>query len=915
MITSIQQTKPDIMARLLKIDKAYHSHHMSEVGPDYIRLMGDEVRGNAAAIPFFSSVHGRLASNETTFSPEYWRTNLESPVRFREAVEAILNHEIGKAAVFLEIGPHSALAGPLRQIFSHASSPTPYVSAMLRGQDCTVSFLAAIGKLHSLGIPIDLQSRFPNGTCLPDLPRYPWNHEESYWYESRVSKEHRQRRFPLHDLLGLRSSDSSELEPVFRNLLHLSNVPWVRDHKLGEDIVFPFAGYIALAGEAVRQITGTENGYHVRNVIVATAFVVSEGKPMEMVSTFKPQRLTNSLNCSWWEFTVSSHNGHAWVKHCTGEVAPVSSQPVSVIELAYLPRKINAKRYYETMRKGGLDLGPCFQTLEDIQTTTDSENRAIAKVLNGRQGDEQNYHIHPTTLDATIQIMGAGAVNGSLRKTRTWLPTSIDSLTVLRCSDDMKVDISATVSSNQSVVGNGRCFSNGSMVVEALGVKLALADGTLGVSALKDTHAAARYELAPHVAFKDPKGFNLSSSLSENILADLNELGQLCLLISQRLLSGLSTPSDKPHLARYQAWLLAQAHRVAVSLAPKHNDLQDAGIVLARIDSLVCQLSTTPAASMARVIRQTCSRMEELLSGVDLKDVLSETDWISAQAFIQPYCPADFIRCLGHTKPNLRVLELSTGTSPSPSEQVVEALRHANGEILCSRCTLTTASFTSAKDQNKAFANLEVQTLDIREDPDSQGFESQRYDLIVASDILRSSTDAQQRLGYPAKLLGPGGYLVLQQVGSSADWFGYVFGLRPDWCPPTSEEEETSRDVGEYKRYIAAAGLDLVPVDESAKNAVAFSLIARKPTPESVAPKSVAVLCDVPAGPNAMRIIEHLDIKGYRVTRCTLDGPAPDGEDVVSLLDADSPFFADMSKARYGALQAFLNTLNGTGML
>ncbi|CAK3821415.1 polyketide synthase [Lecanosticta acicola] len=918
-VASIQEQKPDVMARLLKVDKAYHSHHMAEVGDAYVSLMGDSVRGGTPSIPFFSSVEGKLANAGTTFGPQYWRTNLESPVRFREAVSAILSDEKYKNAVFLEVGPHSALAGPLRQIFSHASSPAPYVSAMLRAQDCTSSFLAAVGKLFSLRVSVDLEALFPAGSCLPDLPRYPWNHEESYWYESRLSKEWRLRKFPLHDLLGLKTAESSELEPVYRNLLHLSNVPWVRDHRLGEDTVFPFAGYLAIAGEAARQITGIENGYSVRNIIVSTALVVTEGKPTEMISTFKPHRLTSSLNSSWWEFTVSSYNGHAWVKHCVGEVSAMAGQPSPAAEVPSLPRKINAKKYYETMQKGGLDLGPSFQTIEAIETSTGHENRAVGKVSNGKQGDEANYHIHPVTLDATIQIMGAGATNGSLRKTRTWLPTSIDSFTVWRCAAAMQNNITATLSSNQSVVGSGICVSEGKAVVEATGVKLALADGTLGAAGFGDTHAAARYEWAPDVAFKDFSDFSSPRSDNTDVLSRLDELGQLCLLLSKRRIANLDTPIGQPHLEKYASWISSQAHSVVVSLAPNYKSLDNETIV-ARIDSLVAQLAGTKAGPVARAIQQICSNTEILLSNATLRDLLSEEDLAGVQKFVQQSHPTEFIRCLSHSKPNLRVMELSTGGTPKPSEEIVEAIKHVNGQVLCSNYTVTSTSFITAKDQEKSFPNLEVKTLDIRDDPEQQGFDGAQFDLIVASNALRASTNVQQSLGYLKKLLKADGYLLLQEHCSSARWVTYVFGLQPEWWSETPEAngEGTPLNAADWKTQLAAAGLGRISSssdDSPSSDPLTVTLVARHASIEFQKIPKLTVLCDEKAGHNTEVIISHLEKTGHQVTRCSLEDQVPAGQNVLSLLDADKAFFADMTEARYLALKTFLTGVKEAGVL
>lgn len=180
----------------------------------------------------------------------------------------------------------------------------------IRNQNCAESLLSAVGKLYTLQVPIDLKALLFTGSCLLDLPVYPWDHEESYWYEARLSKEYRLRKYPHHDLLGVRIVESTDFEPSGRNIFHLNTTPWVRDHKVGDDVVFPFAAYVAMAGEAVRQITELDETFRLRHVIVRMACVVSEGRPIEMITTLRPCRLTDTRDSKWWEFSIASHNGH-----------------------------------------------------------------------------------------------------------------------------------------------------------------------------------------------------------------------------------------------------------------------------------------------------------------------------------------------------------------------------------------------------------------------------------------------------------------------------------------------------------------------------------------------------------------------------------------------------------------------------
>lgn len=374
--------------------------------------------------------------------------------------------------------------------------------------------------------------------------------------------------------------------------------------------------------------------------MVNMALVLTEGKPTEMMTSFRPHRLMNSLNSSWWEFTVASYNGHVWTKRCTGEVSALSSNLGPGQDPDALPRKINATKWYENMCKGGLDLGPCFQTLDTIETSTNSDNWAIGKVINGRQGDEANYHIHPTVLDGTIQLLGAAAVNGYARKTKNWLPTSIDKFSVYRCSSDMISSVSARLSSNHSVVGDGHCTSGGMTVIEAFGIRMSLADGALS-SDVPNTYAAARYEWGSNIDFMDVKELIRAPTDRTDNLRLLEELGQLCLLSSKRLLSGSQT--NLPHLQKYMAWLVSQARSAVTNLASVLKSL-DNETVSARIEDLVARLSETPAAPAASAIHQVCKKMDLLLSGQTLEDILPDKTLTNLYEFVDQSTDASSFR-------------------------------------------------------------------------------------------------------------------------------------------------------------------------------------------------------------------------------------------------------------------------------
>ena len=275
IVAAIRESDPEVLARMLKVDKAYHSHHMVEIGDDYHALIENITPADPDPTKlFFSSVTGTVLTEGTDLGARYWQKNLESPVLFSTAVASVIEHEFGKNAVFLEIGPHSALAGPIRQTQAHHSNSAAYVSTMNRAQNGIETFLTAVGKLYTLNVPIAFEKLIPNGATLPNLPRYPWNHSETFWSESRLSKEWRHRQYAYHELLGVRVPETTDLDPAWRNLFHLDNAPWIRDHKVQEDIVFPFVGYAGMIGEAVRQISGVQEGFTLRHVVISSALTL-----------------------------------------------------------------------------------------------------------------------------------------------------------------------------------------------------------------------------------------------------------------------------------------------------------------------------------------------------------------------------------------------------------------------------------------------------------------------------------------------------------------------------------------------------------------------------------------------------------------------------------------------------------------
>ena len=238
-LDSLGQSLQDegIFARFLKVRTAYHSHHMDIVADDYAQSIADMEVNPVSEVEMFSTVTGALVTATNALGPEYWRKNMVSCVHFNDGLQSLCTSPpSAKRAcrraevsvdILMEIGPHAALAGPVKQILRVPvleKAEICYQSVLLRGQDACETTLKGAAFLFSKGLPVKLSKiNNPDNIVKPqvivDLPVYCWNHRKRHWHESRLALEHRFRRHARTDLLGYPVSDWNPIEPRWRTCL------------------------------------------------------------------------------------------------------------------------------------------------------------------------------------------------------------------------------------------------------------------------------------------------------------------------------------------------------------------------------------------------------------------------------------------------------------------------------------------------------------------------------------------------------------------------------------------------------------------------------------------------------------------------------------------------------------------------
>lgn len=198
----------NIFCQQLAVNVAYHSHHMVEPGKAYEKMIHPHCAQKLSMVPMYSTVSGMIISDPSTLSACYWRKNLQSPVLFNTAIQRIIGDN-DQSKLFLEIGPHSTLSGPIRQSLAKAGTKDHrYLPNIEKGKEPWRNLLVTAGNLYTHSAPISLSSLITQGKVLTEVPPYAWQHDERLWHEPRSVRDWRHRRYPHHELLGSRTLDS-----------------------------------------------------------------------------------------------------------------------------------------------------------------------------------------------------------------------------------------------------------------------------------------------------------------------------------------------------------------------------------------------------------------------------------------------------------------------------------------------------------------------------------------------------------------------------------------------------------------------------------------------------------------------------------------------------------------------------------
>ncbi|KAI0139825.1 polyketide synthase dehydratase-domain-containing protein [Xylariaceae sp. FL1272] len=922
-LANIKAAQRDTFARALKVEIAYHSHHMAALSGDYMRCLMDEflkqnnetkLAEEKLQVPIFSSLRARKITEALEFGPQYWVDNLTSPVLFSSAVAQIVQ-EI-KNPLFLEIGPHSTLQGPIREICSISSSKFSYVPTMLRGKNCTESFLSALGQLYQHGINIDFGMMYPAGKALTDIPAYPWSLKDTFWYEPRISKEWRLRPYGHHELLGRKVAESTTLNPSWRLVLAPEHVPWIFDHRVRDDAVVPFAAYVAMAGEAIRQLTGVEVGYSIRNAQVTTALVLGDTSAKEIVTALRQDRESD-----YWHFNISSYNGSNWITHCEGLVKAIEGEAHMAESPEALPRRADTARWFRTFANVGFNYGPKFQLLEGLTAATTNE-AATASISTSEESMKGPFLFHPTSMDACLQLAIIAGAKGLPRNyTELKVPTQIEELEVFRGASSMQAIAQQT---DDKSTMNVDCVADGRCLLRIRGLHFTLLPNEDEVS--PDHTNGAYLEWRPDFDFTDESALLVKPASDEDGTRLLEEFSLLCILDATVRLKGKKASSL--HFEKYGRWIAMKAVSVASGPSSVLGDVSkllalSAADKKALIATKYRELLTVPSrAAYAVAIEQIHRNIEGLYTGsTDAAQLLMEDDILPDLYSAINFDYTDYIRSMSSSRPALRILEIGAGAGGTTATILSQLIKNASDLPPYLSYTYTDVSpgfFPQAKERFQDMPNMDYKVFDVSKDPLAQGLEANSYDIILAPYVVHATPFLQQTLKNFKTVLKPDGRLLLSEPATIGLAPNLIFGTFASWWSGEADGRPWEPFVSQDRWHVELkrsgfTGADHI-VDDAPFPYRYWSTIITRPAAgtQNGSSKPVALITHEPSSSLSNALTEELENAGHVVTKRSLADEIPHDSNVIYTFDMEKPFLRSMNEQDWVTFKNFLATFQSS---
>ncbi|WP_344599086.1 type I polyketide synthase [Streptomyces violaceusniger] len=363
-------------------------------------------------VPLLSTVTGQWVS-PGEMDGGYWFRNLRQPVRFAEAVGALVAEGYG---VFVEVSAHPVLTVGVEEVVEVAGGQAVVTGTLRRDQDTLRQVLTSLAQLHANGVTVDWTpvlgavSSGSGGGVLVSLPTYAFQRER-YWLDApTVAADATGLGLETleHSLLGA-AVPLAEGGQLFTGRISLETHPWLADHRVLDSVLVPPAAMVELVIRAGDQV----GCGRVEELTHEAPLVLPEqGGVQVQVVVEEPDEtgLRPVAVYSHLEDAMGSDDA-VWSSHASGLlVAGESAAAGGGVVLEQWPPvgaevvMSDPEGFYAGLAERGFGYGPAFRGVEAVWRRGE-EVFVQVRLPQERVGEVERFGVHPALLDAVVHAV------------------------------------------------------------------------------------------------------------------------------------------------------------------------------------------------------------------------------------------------------------------------------------------------------------------------------------------------------------------------------------------------------------------------------------------------------------------------------------------------------------------------------
>jgi acyl transferase domain-containing protein/surfactin synthase thioesterase subunit/acyl carrier protein len=386
-----------IRSQLLTVSHAFHSPLMRPVMREFERT-ASAAAAAPAKIPWVSTLSGTAVTEAV--GAHYWRDHALQPVRFSEAIGRMCN--LG-ATDFIEIGPGSTLLALGRQTMS--AERQTWLGSLADQRDGDLKrILSSLGELYCRGHAIDWDGfNRPHPGQRLSLPTYPFDRRR-YWLDDDLAGRAQGASAPSSSLAGSRLR-SALPNAQFESVYSLARFAYLDDHRIHGMAVLPLTFGLRAVYDAALQHFGTASVV-IANLQYREAMVLPESGDRTVQIIVSP---VNEGSAEFQLVSIGSEPDALWRTHMVGMVRAEALEQADDQALPAFERDsfrgraaVPIERYYATLNAVGLQYGPSFRGIQELQRGHDEILAHV--VLPGHLTGASSSRLHPALLDACLHV-------------------------------------------------------------------------------------------------------------------------------------------------------------------------------------------------------------------------------------------------------------------------------------------------------------------------------------------------------------------------------------------------------------------------------------------------------------------------------------------------------------------------------